>query len=239
MKLGRVKPTAEQKARALPLHRYMTRRLPSAPAEVHNAEDAPISMWGNDQYGDCTFAALANFRAICAAKESERFPTRTQDVVDAYLAFTGGKDEGAVEHDVLALAQTGVQLGGAEPWKLAAWCSVNLSDRETCRSLVALFWSLYLGVDLPLTAQEQEVWDIAYGKRAQPGSWGGHALLWSGFQADGTAELVTWGAVKLATPAWLATYCEEAYVLLDADRAAMAGVDWDALTADLAIAAAA
>lgn len=235
MKLGRLKPTAEHKARALPLSRYVRSPLPPAPPSCCNSAGAPIDMFGNDRYGDCTFAALANYRAICSVKEGLAFPTTEADVTAAYLDFTHGKDDGAVEHDVLNLAKIGVKLGGSDPWRLAAWVTVDIADRETCRFLVSEFWSLYLGVELPNVAKGQGLWDATsdLSEDRAPGSWGGHALLWSDYEENGDVGLVTWGQVKTATPAWLAAYCDEAYVLLDEDRATSINVDWDALVSDM------
>lgn len=236
LKLGRHAPSAAQKALAPKLTKYMRAPLPPPPLSCNNSDGALIAMWGNDRYGDCTFAALANFRAICAAKEKLPFPTVEGDVVKAYLAFTHGRDEGAVEHDVLNAASKGLALGGSEPWRLAAWVSVDINDRETCRRLVADLWGLYLGCAMPLAAQSQRLWDCDprnLSGDAAPGSWGGHALWWADYEETGDSGLVTWGMVQKATPAWLSTYCDEAYALLDEDRAKMLGVDWDALVYDL------
>lgn len=196
-------------------------------------------MWGNDRWGDCTLAACANFWAIASKLENATFGADTDKIVAAYLALTKGKDVGLVEHDVLNAAMRGLHLGG-DLWRLAAWVEVDITDRETCRRLVADLGALYLGVDMPLTAQRQvgALWQppddlTALEGDDAPGSWGGHALLWADYEENGDLGLVTWGAVQKATPAWLTAYCDEAYALLDEARAAAMGVDWDALVADL------
>src|SRR6266566_4014729 len=94
MKLGRIAPSAAHRLRAPALERYLTRPLLIPPTESHNSVGAPIGMFGNDKYGDCTFAALANYRAICSHKEGASFPTTSAEVVKAYLDFTGGRDDG-------------------------------------------------------------------------------------------------------------------------------------------------
>jgi hypothetical protein len=236
LKLGRIRPSFAERLRAPRLAKYATRAL-VAPTSCRNTPGALVAMFGNDRYGDCTVAALANFRAICAAKEGLPFPTTEADVVREYLRLGRGQDRGLVERDVLRAATEGVDLGGGEPWRVAVWLSVDPADRETCRALVAEAWSLYLGVALPVAAQDQDVWDCDpqdLSGDAAPGSWGGHALLWSDFDEDGTMGLVTWGMVKKATPAWFSAYCQEAYVLVDEDRARAIGVDWDRLMQDLA-----
>lgn len=238
VKLGRVKPTAEQKAKAMPLMKYVKGVLPVAPPEFDGVTGAKIAMFGNDRYGDCTFAGVANLLMICAKHEGREIEISEQQVIDAYLTFTDGQDEGAVETDVLALlTSVGVQFG-IDVEKIAVWASVPVRDFEACKSLMSVFWALYLGVSLPVSAQNQEVWDVGPNTDGDfaPGSWGGHCLLAGIYKADNELGLVTWGEVQRATLVWFETYVDEVYVLLDAARAEQIGVDWDALLKDMAAA---
>lgn len=234
--LGRIAPTAEQK-RAVPrLNDYLTRPLPAAPPTCNNTEGAQIAMFGNDRYGCCTISALANYDAICSSREGVPLTVTDAEVIKAYLALTGGKDEGAAETHVLTHARSlGFDFGGPDPWKLATFLSVPLRNTSACKSLISIFNGLYLGASLPVAAQSQSVWKTPaslLGDNA-PGSWGGHALLWGNYDETNEIELVTWGSLQRAEYGWLSAYCDEAYVLLDAQRAEMIGVDWDALLADL------
>lgn len=240
LKLGRTAPSLELKLRALPLKRYMTQPLPPAPPELHNADGAPIGMFGNDRYGDCTFAGMANIRAILSKLYGDGVAPPEDKVIAAYLAYTGGQDVGAVEQDVLNEAQRdGFDFGDTDgPWKLDAWAKVDLTDEDMCRSVIAVFGALYLGVSLPRAAQTQDVWDVGpngatRGRLYGPGGWGGHALLRSGWRTQGNVDLVTWGMVKQTTPDWLDAYCDEGYVLLPRDLAVANGINHDALIADV------
>lgn len=241
MRLGRTAPTIAQRLRALPLVRYLPKvGLPEAPDEVHNAEGAPIAMLGNDVYGDCTFAALGNLRAIVSKLYGDGRSVPSDKIVAAYLKFTDGQDVGAVEQDVLSVAQKdGFDFGDADPWKLDAWAKVDLRDADLCRRAIHVFGALYLGVALPLSAQRQDVWDVGprgtRGHGFRPGSWGGHALLWSGYARGvaGHLDLVTWGEVKPCTPGWLRAYGDEGYVALPRDLAIAAGIDHDKLIDDV------
>ena len=46
------------------------------------------------------------------------------------------------------------------------------------RQSIALFGGVYIGLALPLTAQNQDVWDVVPngGANAEEGSWGGHCV---------------------------------------------------------------
>ena len=232
-KLGRLRPNRDQRARALPLKAFMpTAALPQPPTICENSLGAALGMWGNDKYGCCTVAALANMRAIDAHRAREPAPATTEGgVVSSYFKLTGGADNGLVEHDVLDAAMKGLELGG-DTWMAAAWVTVGLDDLDLCKTLVAMFGSLYLAVELPTDAQKQlqanGVWEPTTGTGGAPGSWGGHALLLTDFDPSGFG-LVTWGGVQRASVAWLAEYAVEAHLVLDADDAGRLGVDWDRL----------
>jgi hypothetical protein len=231
MKLGRIRSTSKQLALAPRLRDFLTAPLPAAPEEFHGSEGAAIGMFGNDTYGDCTIAGLANYRAVRAAMTKQPAPLSTTDAVVAqYMRMTGGQDTGLNEIDVLVQARmNGVELGGPT-WMDAVWASVRY-DHATCHSLIAIFGALYLGVELPVAAQNQTVWKPTTGRSGAPGGWGGHALLWSGWQKGGNEELVTWGGVKEADPLWLPKYGDEFHVIVDADSAAVAGIDFESLVA--------
>ena len=231
MKLGRLRSTSKQLALAPRLRDFLTAPLPTAPEEFHGHDGATIGMWANDTYGDCTIAGLANYRAIRAKLTDQPTPATTTDAVVAqYMRLTGGQDTGLNEIDVLVQAQKfGMELGGPQ-WMDAVWASVRY-DRETCKSLIAIFGALYLGVELPIAAQNQAVWKPTTGRNGAPGGWGGHCLLWSGWNKEGNDELVTWGMVKDADPLWLPKYGDEFHVIVDADSAAIAGIDFEKLVA--------
>lgn len=235
MRLGRVKPSAEHRKRALPLRAYLPQGLPPAPLEVDHTDGVKYGLYRNDSLGDCTCAALANFHATAAMREGRIVSFSDDDVVAYYLALTGGADDGLCEVDVLSRAQAqGFPLSGAH--RLAAWVRIDPGDLEAIKNSVALFHAVYVGAELPLSSQREDTWDSVglLDNTDAPGSWGGHALISARYDSIGPT-FVTWGREQRATWAWWKTYCDEAYALLDAERAQAAGVDWAALTADLAL----
>jgi hypothetical protein len=96
-----------------------------------------------------------------------------------------------------------------------------------------LFGGAYVGVELPVRAQGQEVWDVPKntGSDDEPGSWGGHAIYLVGYDfspSSGaqhpTFTCVTWGRTKRMTWAWVQKYCSEAYALVSKDWLGSTGV---------------
>lgn len=240
MKLG--KKAVKRDPRTLMMARYLTAELPPAPDAVVPPSIAS-TMDLNDQLGDCTCAAMAHMvQAWTLANGSEVVPTNA-DVLAAYEGACGynpadpSTDQGGVELDVLNYWRS-VGIGGH---KIAAFVALDPKSREHLKAACYLFGGCYLGVGLPITAQNQIVWSLdtgTGGNDAEPSSWGGHAVPILGYNATGPI-CITWGAPKQITWEWFDFYTEEAYGVLSADwampgKAAPSGFDLAALQADLA-----
>jgi hypothetical protein len=112
---------------------------------------------------------------------------------------------------------------------------------ETC---INLFHGVYVGADLPLSAQGQQAWDVAPPGSTDPSyrrrSWGGHAMMCIGYDQGGV-WFATWGNRQYATWAWFNTYVDEAYVAVhkqlvaDGSKLTPAGYLASQITSALAI----
>jgi len=229
--------------RTLSLAGYVdTAVLPRPPAALDLAAPVPDwPMYANDRIGDCTCAAAAHMiEAWTAAAHrravevSERSVLRAFDAVKLIDPATG--EAGAVELDVLKYwRRTGIARH-----RIGAFARVRLHDHALVRAAAWLFGGLYIGVQLPLTAQRQDVWDWTHrlDGPARPGSWGGHAVDVVGYDAS-TLTFVTWGRLKQMTWAFWDRYCDEVYALLSPDflerGEAPNGFDLAALERDLAL----
>lgn len=211
---------------------YLTNPLPKAPA-VFEPAAAPSAGWGmlgNDQYGDCTMAAVVHLREANNADEkgSETSWPSDKDVVAEYLKLSGGQDTGLVEANVLQVWSTAGLWGD----KIAGYAPVNHRNADELRSVVATFGGSYLGVAVPAPAQTQfaegKPWDLT-GTSQDDDIEGGHAVPVIGYDAD-FAYVVTWGATQKVTWRWLARYLDEAWAVLTSEDAR---VNLSALQADL------
>jgi hypothetical protein len=212
----------------------------------------PWGMMANDNVGDCTCAAAGHMIETWTANCGSGVVPADADVLSAYEAVSGynpsdpGTDQGAVELDVLSFwRKTGI--GGHS---IVAYTSVRPSVQQHVRAACYLFGGLYIGLQLPLSANGQVggLWDVpsqGLNGDGQPGSWGGHAVSIVAVDDDGLT-CVTWGALQRMTWAFWSAYTDEAYGVLSQDWVNLS-VSWttetlspswfdlNALQADLAI----
>lgn len=222
-------------ARYLRLRDYTPVSLPRGMEVWDGTPGATFKMYGNDSYGDCTIAAVANHASMqaAAAGMSLSFPEKV--AVDYYLAMTGGKDEGAVEVEVLALvAKNG--FPAANGYRLRAWAAIDHHNRDEVRAAACAFTGVYLGVALPDDFEaglQRGLWEVT----GRPNPDNGHAIIMAGYDPDRVA-LPTWGLVLPATWDWMDTYVEEMYVLLDETHLSLDVLNGAQLIADAAALAA-
>jgi len=243
MKLG--KRPRRYDRRTLRLARYFTPSLPAPPTQWKNS--GTVADWGmmlngpnaygpgvpRQGLGDCTIAAVAHAVQVWTLKAGMvTVPDAT--VLNYYESWDGYKpgdpksDQGGEELTVLK----DWRKDGFSGHKLLAFADPDPQDELHVRQSVYLFGGLYVGVALPLSAQTQDVWDVASGPQGQPGSWGGHAVFVPDYDADGLT-CITWGQLKRMTWGFWGTYCDEAHALLSPDWQPPAGFDMAALKADL------
>lgn len=212
------------------------------PRQAHWGHGLPFAVLSNDQYGDCVEAAFAHQLQVWDDRAGHRFAPTDAETLGAYTAITGfNPDDPSTDQgtDMLTAVKYW-QSTGIAGQKITAYAAVNPLDRAQVAESVAWFGGCYIGVQLPVTAQNQvgEIWTVGTGPDSAAGSWGGHCVPVVGFGPD-VLWLVTWGALQAMTWEFLATYCDEAYVLLGREWLAASGqspshLAWGQLLADLA-----
>jgi len=232
-KLGKLDPR-----RPAGLHQlayYQGNPLPVAPDTVPVPTVDNWGMLGNDTHGDCTFAGIVHARMAHAAVLgiTETFPSDT-DVVNTYLSYTGGADQGAVEADLLKFWQNNDLFGS----KLTAFAPTDHADLDELRSVIASYGLAYIGVQLPVTFSDQfrnnQPWDLT-GTPADNQIEGGHCIILVGYDKD-HVQCITWGKVQQITWRWLQSYMEESWALITpeiAGKGLYGDLRLDTLIADL------
>lgn len=104
--------------------------------------------------------------------------------LDAYVAIHLGTPD-AGNGTGLPAQGTGTQDAELQEQD-SGFCIPNSGDHVAeIATAIWLFGGAYIGVELPLTAQNQEVWDVPArpGPDDEPGSWGGHAVYVVGYDS--------------------------------------------------------
>jgi hypothetical protein len=239
MKLGR--KAIKTDTRTLQLSAYLKPALPPPPPTADWTKS--ITGWGemlNDQLGDCTIAGAGHAIQVWTANTTGivNVPDSTIEAMyekwDGYVPGDASTDTGGVELDVLNdWRQQG--FGGHT---LVAFADPKFSNLVEIRQSIALFGGVYIGLALPLTAQNQDVWDVVPSSGANPkkGSWGGHCVYVPKYDDKGFT-CITWGQLKTMTVAFWKEYCDEAHTLLGQDwlsaKGSPNGFDMAQLQADL------
>ncbi len=202
----------------------------------------PKRMFLNDAEGCCTCATAGHLeRAWTFYGVGKIADIEDSDIQDmykrqGYVPGDASTDNGAAELDVL----NDWRKNGCARRRIGAFAKVNPRIRPHVDSCVTFYRGLYVGVALPLTARQQDTWEVVKTSSgdADPGSWGPHAIPILGYNRNtGMMTTVTWGEEKELSRAFFEEYCDEAYALISADAltkgAPIAELDMVALLSDL------
>jgi len=187
--------------RTLSLARYVDRaQLPTPPVELDLTENVPEwPLYANDRIGDCTTAAAGHMiEAWTAAGRGHAVEISERSVLAAFdrvkIVDPATGEEGAVELDVLG----DWRKHGIGRHRIGAFARVSTHDHGLVRAAAWLFGGLYIGLQLPLSAQRQRTWDwLRRVDRPAPAS--PREPTWV---ACSGPEWTTIPAVPAAWPAW-------------------------------------
>ena len=242
MKLGKSSPRHD--ARTLMYATYRTDALAAPPTKIDWSTKMPANcgMMLNDSIGDCAFAGIGHQSQCWTSNASVLFTPSDADVEGGYETVTGynpkdpSTDQGTNLLDSLGWWKN-VGMAGH---KIGAYVAVEPTNKLHVKEAIDLFGGVYIGVALPLTAQQQAVWSVVHQhtSSAQPNSWGGHCIVCVGYDAS-YVYFISWGKrMKMTWSFWLA-YVDEVYAPLSTDwitkaGKAPSGFDLATLTSDLA-----
>jgi hypothetical protein len=205
----------------LTLEKYL-RAVPTPPPAVDwTGGRTSFGMMLNDTLGCCTIAAKGHAVQTWTLNLGSELTVPDSVILAAYESECGynpadpSTDQGGVEVDVLNLwRQNGFAGHG-----LFAYADPKPANRLHVEQSIALFGGVYIGISLPLSAQNQTVWDVVPDPgdgSTVPGSWGGHAVFCPAYDPTGLT-CITWGALQQMTWAWWDMYCDESHTLFSYD----------------------
>lgn len=213
---------ARHDPRTLRMSSYLAALTPP-PARVDWSRGFNINygMMLNDSLGDCTEAAKGHAIQIWSLNLGRLVTVPDSIVLAAYESECGyvpsdpSTDQGGVELDVL----NDWRKAGFGGHKLLAYADPSPQTALHIRQAIWLFGGVYIGLQLPASAQSQSTWSIVpddgSGNTA-PGSWGGHAVFVPAYDAD-SLTCITWGQRLRMTWEFWDRYTDESHALLSPD----------------------
>lgn len=238
MKLGKL----PAKRTAMPLLSAYARPelMPALSADWSQKCTAPWGMMLNDRLSCCTIAALGHAVQTWTANAGPNEFTPSDQSIEAdyeiiceYDPKRPETDRGGVMADVL----DSCHHDGLWGCSLDGYGTLRPGIRRDIKLAIQFFGGAYLGLELPVSAQTQEIWDHIEGPNALAGGWGGHAVWAVAYDPDGIT-VVTWGQLKRMTWPFFDFYCSEGYALLSrawltAAWTSPSGVNWESLIDDM------
>jgi hypothetical protein len=195
-------------------------KLPPTPAKVDWCSKVPSwPMYLNDQLGDCTCAAVGHQLQAWthyAGKEvdvTDDQVLKLYEAVSGYDPATGDNDNGANIQDVMEyMTLTGI--AGMPKYSFFAELP-DLSNMKAVYQALYLFGSVYLGINVPESAEEQFQNGQPWSDVGDDNILGGHAIVvQQSDSSSGNLNIITWGAVQEMEPSFWEAYVEEAWVAL-------------------------
>jgi hypothetical protein len=204
--------------RTLRFKNYLTPEVADAPASLNvldrvykslNASDPTklFPMDGNDQYGDCTIAALAHAITVYRGLLGKEKIITAKAVQKLYFHLSGGQDTGLNELDVLNYWKK-TKVSGDE---ILAYASVDPKNHQHVKQAIQLFGGVYLGFQV----QENCIQDFNARKPWTSGKLtnDGHAVYAVAYDPKHVTVL-TWGNTQLASWDWWNECVDEAYAIV-------------------------
>ncbi len=218
-KLG--KKTARIDTRTIPLRALMAAPVKVPPEYSYDVAHpgVPMPMFLNNELGDCVMAARAHQTLRFEFSEQGKLLViKDSEVSKEYFKETGGGDDGLVMLDSLTAWRKGWRAAG-KTYKIKGFASINTRSPSDVQQTVFANIGCQIGVNLPLTAQDEidagKPWSQTTGRGSGAGSWGGHCVFVVGYTKVGPV-CITWGQKQQMTWAWFYKYCDEAYAVIDA-----------------------
>jgi hypothetical protein len=231
--LGKKRPVFD--SRTLDISNYMAAKeipaLPPVPSTRYwmNA-DQVWPMFLNDVEGCCTISALGH-QIMTWTKDTTGLIVLADSAIQTAYSAVGGyvpgnpaTDNGATMLSALKyFKKTGIGGHKCGPYIGISKQMPMGGPLPELLQAIDLFGGVYFGLALPVSAQAQvgphAEWQVPVNGpvgQGQPGSWGGHAIVGVDYCEFGVV-CPTWNMQMLLSWNFLATYCDEAWVILSPD----------------------
>ena len=220
LRLG--KAPAKRDARNLQLRTILRKKI-RLPVEYEfdlEHPTMPTPMFGNDEWGCCVISGRAHQTLRFELVEQKRMVRMTaKEVVDEYLAQSGGEDSGLITLDSLRLWRKQGWTAARKRYAIRAFSEVDRKRIDEVKTAIVMNLGVGIGLRLPASAERElaagKPWTKTSGTGTRPNSWGGHYVYVTGYTKLGPT-CVTWGSKQRMSWTFFSAYCDEAYAIIDA-----------------------
>jgi hypothetical protein len=199
-----------------------------------NLPKKEMSIFGNDQWGDCTCAGYMAHLEVCSQVAWSKMTVEpTDNALQMYEEACGyvlgdpSTDQGGDMQTVLAyLLNKGAPTGMHKETrhKIDAYFEIDPRNLDDVCRVVDECGSCYVGINCPNemitwlnSGSIPEVWDTN-GDMGNSGE--GHCIIIAGWKPF---KVVSWGAVYQATDDWIAAVLDESYGIVDREFLTVSG----------------
>lgn len=212
-----------------PIRRFKAPPLPAPALPIDWAKTLDFPMDGNDQYGDCMYAAACHADGTFTGNAGTESVFDQAVLIKDYLALSGG-DNGLSEGMILGEWKNGLVSTPAA--NILDALDIDPTDAALVQSAIYLFGGLLFMLDVPDTWVQNfntgAVWDAP----AVADQNNGHGIWWNGVDAQGRYKLQTWGTYGWITPAGVAVCDPTAFIVFSLRWFNAAGVAPNGMTYD-------
>jgi len=178
---------------SIPTHMMgLMEAIPPPPAifDLSKAEAIKYPILGNNQYGDCFYAAAAHQSQTYTGNVGTAAQFDVNALVHRYEQLSGG-DNGLSDGDIMPEFKTGI-VGPNGPHKIIDWMTIKPSDAASVAlgmwAFCGLMWTCALPSGWANNAKPGATWGTGAGHPV-----GGHAMHLTGVNAKGGYDVRTWG----------------------------------------------
>lgn len=178
-------------------------RLPRATIIPEDWLPKPWTGKGNDRYGDCVFASLANLIESWSAIRGPFRRIPDVEVVNTYLKYSPRNSGYNVLESLKRWRKDG--FWNDKPWY---FCEVNHDDMNQVRQAIDTFGGIHTGAMIPRAWLSAKAWTVS-GYPAY-----GHSMAAIGYDEASIAVRSWTGVYWVTNAAWI-KYFDEAYAIID------------------------
>jgi hypothetical protein len=213
-----VKPNDPSKPRLY--YRMFAKAGVIPPSTVDYTAFIPNDMLGNDNYGDCVYAADGHITVQQTFfGQGAAYVVSEQQALGAYSQMTGfdPSDPNTDQGDTLQNGLGYQMKYGFGGHKIAAFAQLDINNMNDIKNAVAEFGAVDLALNFPAFAMDQfnqgKPWDVSSTNTQIEG---GHCVLLVGY-SDAYLYVATWGGIQKVTYAFFKKYFVEAWALISED----------------------